>query len=135
MKLFDRALILFNLCSTKSKVQWKLHYLIKNISYDLFFFFPVLLSVVLFPKLSNVARISFYSMWFSKYSGNLFPNFSTYGGWGNECCLLSFARFLMSSASDWAARFRLLPLSLQTAPFSGPLNSFFVILNEWCVSA
>lgn len=31
---------------------------------------------------------------FSKYSGNLFPNFSTCGGRGDECCILSFARFL-----------------------------------------
>lgn len=43
---------------------------------------------------------------FSKYSENLFPNFSTCGGQGDECCILSFARFLMSSASDWAACFR-----------------------------
>lgn len=88
------------------------------------FIFSVLLSVVLFLTLSSVARISFYFKWFSKYSGNLFPNFSTYGGWGNECRILSFARFLMSSASDWAVRFRLPPPFLQTAPLSGPLNSF-----------
>lgn len=56
-------------------------------------------------------------------------------GGGNECFVLSFARFLMSSASDWAARFRLLPLSLQTAPLSGSPKLSFVILNEWCVSA
>lgn len=61
---------------------------------------------------------------FSKYSGNLFPNFSTCGGRGNECCILSFARFLMSSASDWAARFRPRPPVLQTAPLSGPPELF-----------
>lgn len=71
------------------------------------------LSAVLFPKLSRVARISFYFKWFSKvFWKNLFPNVSTYrgcGGGGNECFVLSFARFLMSSASDWAVRFGLLP--------------------------
>lgn len=64
----------------------------------------------------------------SKYSGNLFPNFSTCGGRGDECCILSFARFLMSSASDWAACFR--PRPPVSAPRSGPPELFFVILNE-----
>lgn len=41
------------------------------------------LSAVLFPKLSRVARISFYFKWFSKvFWKNLFPNVSTYRGCG-----------------------------------------------------
>lgn len=132
--LFDRALILFNWC-VLPRAKFNENCTISSKIIELPSVLSVLLSVVLFLKLSSVARITFYFIWFSKYSGNQFPNFSTYGGWGNECCILSFARFLMSSASNWAVRFRLPPPSLQTAPFSGPLNSFFVILNEWCVSA
>lgn len=67
--------------STMSKIQWKLHYLIQKKSYN---HFSVLLSVVLFLQLSSVARIEFYFIWFSKYSGNLFPNFSTYSMEGGE---------------------------------------------------
>lgn len=61
---------------------------------------------------------------FSKYSGNLFPNFSTCGGRGDECCILSFARFLMSSASNWAACFRLRPHFSRLHHSLVPQNSF-----------
>lgn len=100
----------------------------------IFFFFRCCYQWFLFLKLSSVARITFYFMWFSKCSGNLFPNFSTYGG-GWWMLHIKLCQVPDEPSFWWAARFRLPPPSLQTAPFSGPLDSSFVILNEWCVSA
>lgn len=117
---------LFHLKKKKKRKKWIL------------IFFTDVINVVLFLKLCSVAKNSYFHHLiffkvFWKYA--VISNFSTDGEWGNECCILSFARFLKSWASDWAVRFKLPPPSLQTAAFSSPLDSSFVILHEWCVSA
>lgn len=86
-------------------------------------------------QLSSVARISWRSSWFFKVFWKSLSQFQHMWRTGRWMLHTKLCRFLMSSASDWAARFRPRPPFLQTAPVSGPPELFFVILNEWCVSA
>lgn len=106
--------------SAKSKIQWQLYHVIQKQKV-----------LLLFPSAAVCGYISrdrscsqnhvFLHMIFKVFWKSL-SQFSTYGRRGNECCLLSFARVPMSWASNWAVRFR--PPTLQTAPFSGPLDCF-----------
>lgn len=58
--------------SAKSKIQWQLYHVIQN--KKCYYFFQVLPSVVSYPEIGRVPRIMFFFIWFSKYSGNLFPS-------------------------------------------------------------
>lgn len=102
---FDRALILFNWCVlTRANFNENCTISSKNIELSFYQWFYFKSSVVLL-------ECRFTSCGFQSILEIYFPVSAHMEGGGNECCILSFARFLMSSASDWAARFRLPPVS------------------------